>query len=311
MIEIRYTNGEIIVIDLFKNSITEKIIKAYGENASLLYSIGDCTHNSVKMNYDGRYDNLEEIKYNWSQILEGLNGMELLGNKINLQFPTEFDFKQTTLNTLHRIFTYCDLYHSNIIEEYPFCDNYNKDIGIPFEEYHSIIDKINQGVHNLEFWVEPTDNRIYTSENFPLGRIRYRTTPLPTFSQKWCEFTDEEYNENYKFLSYDIDNIVTITDTILGKSPLQSFLDNDNPTLPDCTGRYATDGSFKINKGKELINLYNSDCFKSWASSHQVETKNLPLELAIGYVNHEKTTKNIEYFFNTDLILDRVLMINV
>lgn len=308
MIEIIYTNGEVIVIKLFKNSITEKFLKKYSKNSSTLYNDSMCDTNHIKMDYTGRHNNLEKINYNWSQILSGLEGMKTLGNEINIEFPKEFDFNQETLNTLHRIFTYCDLYHSNQIENYPYCDNYTKNIGISFEEYHSIIDKINQGVHSLEFWVKPTNNRNYVSDNFSLDRIRYETISQPCFEDKWCEFNNQEYKENYNFLSYDFDNIVTLSDTILGKSPLNSFLDDDNPNLPDCTGRYATDGSFNINKGKELINFYNSNYFKNWTDIHHLEIKDIPLELAIGYVDTEKTTKKLDYFFNSNLILDKVLM---
>lgn len=306
MIEIIYTNGEIIVINLFDNSIKSKFIETYGENSNIVYDIGDCNLDAVTMNYSGRGNNILEINQAWSQILEGLDGMKMLGNEINIELPTEFDFNQQTLNTLHRVFTYCDLYHDDIIKDYPFCDNYTKDIGISFEEYHSIIDKINQGVHTLELWAKSTDNRKYAIENFPLGRIRYITNTAPAFEKPWCEFTDEEYQENFNFLNYDYEHIVTLTDTILGKSPLNSFLDDDNPLLPDCTGRYATDGSFKINRGRELRNLYKSNYFIEWASKYGKTPEEFPLELAIGYVDTIKTTKNIDYFFNNNLTLKTI-----
>ena len=308
MIEIIYTNGEKIVINLFNNSITDKFIETYGITSNISYDIGDCNLDAVSMNYSGRNNHIVEIERAWTQILEGLSGMESLGNKINVELPVEFDFEQQTLNTLHRIFTYCDLYHDDIIENYPFCDDYTKDIGITFEEYHTIIDKINQGVHSLEIWVKPTDNRNYTVENFPLGRIRYITNTLPAFEKPWCEFTDEEYQENFNFLNYDYENIVTLTDTILGKSPLVSFLDDDNPLLPDCTGRYATDGSFNINRGRELSNLYKSKYFINWTSKYGKTPRELPLELAIGYVDMDRTTSDLDYFFNNNLILETILI---
>jgi len=303
MIEIGYDNGEKIIIRLFDSSISKKLVSCYSELFKDSYFIGDCSINSNITDFEGRFANKEEIDYHWSKIFEGLAGMKELGNEINIKFPKEFDFNQQTLNILHRIFTYTDLYESGEITEYPYSNNYTKDVGMSFEQYHSIVDKINVGVHNLEAWAKPTENKSYLNNNFPLARIQYCTKNYSTFQMKWCEFDSEEYKENFKFLSYDVDNIVTLRDTILGKSPLASFRDDDDPTLPDCTGRFATDGSFQINRGKELQNFYTSDYFKNWAEKYGETIYTLPLEFAIGYVDIERTTKDLNYFFNNDLNL--------
>lgn len=310
MIEICYTNGEKIFINLFDNSISNRLVDCYSDYFKNNYFIGDCSINSNENDYEGRHANIEEINHHWNQILEGIEGMKRLGNEINIKFPTYFDFSQNTLNVLHRIFTYVDLYHHNEITEYPYCDNYSKDVGISFEEYHSIVDKINMGVHHLEAWVAPTDNRNYITSEHKLSRILYSPERYSTFNMKWCEFNNEEYQENFNFLNYDVDNIVTLRDTILGKSPLASFRDDDDPTLPDCTGRFATDGAFQINKNRQLQDFYNSEYFNKWASKFGKTKQSLPLEFAIGYVDTNKTTQDLEYFWNTDLKLDYLIWKN-
>lgn len=305
MIEICYTNGEKIIIKLFDNIISKKLIDCYGDYYKDSYSVLDCSIDSNQPDYLGASAHKEELDSHWSLILEGLDGMRNLGNEVNIQFPNEFDFSQETLNTLHRIFTYVDLYHSDQISDYTYCDNYSKDVGISWEEYHSIVDKINMGVHNLESWAKPTDNRSYLSTNHPLSRILYQLGQYSTFQKKWCEFNDEEYKENFNFLNYDVDNIVTLTDTILGKSPLASFRDDDNPILPDCTGRFATDGSFQINKGRQLQDFYNSEYFNNWTNKFERTKNSLPLEFAIGYVY--ESTKDLDYFFNFDLKIESII----
>ena len=306
MIEIIYKNGEKIVVNLFQTDLVNKISKCYGDSFKHSYVIEDCSAISDENDYDGRFANNEEIEYHWNQILDGLEGMKNVGNEVTEKFPSKFDFSQNTLNKLHRIFTYTDLYHGGEIDEYPYSENYTKDYGMSFEEYHSIVDKINMGVHNLEAWVLPTDNRKYLNEN-PLPRIQYNVSNYSTFNMKWCEFDKNEYQENYNFLNYDFENIVTLRDTILGKSPLASFRDDDNPTLPDCTGRFATDGSFQINKGNQLKNIYLSDYFKQWAKKYNHTPYTLPLELAIGYVDLDKTTQELDYFWNIELELESVI----
>lgn len=301
MIEIVYTNGEKIFINLFDTNVVKKISNCFGTEFKERYYIRDCSDNPFHNDYDGRYHNIEEIKTHWNSILDGLQGMKQLGNEINISFDSTFDFSQETLNTLHRIFTYVDLYYDNMINEYPYCDNYTNDVGISFEEYHHIVDKINVGVHSLESWVKPTDNTLFILDNHIMPRIQYCTKDYSTFQSKWCEFDTDEYKENFNFLKYNHENIVTLTDNILGKSPLISFRDDDNPTLPDCTGRFATEGSFQINKGTTLQDFYKSNYFENWANNYGKTKHELPLEIAIGYVNLEKTTQNIDYFWNREL----------
>ena len=303
MIEIGYKNGEKILVKLFDNSISKKLIDTYSNSPTDAYE-QISAYTLFDNNYDNHKQNSDTISKHWGEILEGLNGMKELGNEINKQFPNEFDFSQETLNVLHRIFTYVDLYHFNEISEYPYCDNYSHPTNISWEHYHSIVNKINSGVHSLESWVKPTDNLIFAQENFDLPRILYCVKNYSTFKMNWCEFDNEEYKQNFNFLSYDKSNLVILRETILGKSPLTSFINNDNPNLPDCTGRFATDGSLSILLDDDLQKLYNSDNFNSWCSSYGKTPSDFPLEFAIGYV--EDSSNELRYFLDKELELESI-----
>ena len=83
---------------------------------------------------------------------------------------------------------------------------------------------------------------------------------------------------------------------------LKSFINNDNPNLPDCTGRFATDGSLSILLDDDLQKLYNSDNFNSWCSSYGKTPSDFPLEFAIGYV--EDSSNELRYFLDKESELE-------
>jgi len=114
MIEIGYKNGEKILVNLFDNPISKKLIDTYSNSPTDSYE-QISAYNLFNNNYDNRNENTDIISKHWGEILKGLDGMKELGNAVNVNFPNEFDFSQETLNTLHRIFTYVDLYHFNEI----------------------------------------------------------------------------------------------------------------------------------------------------------------------------------------------------
>jgi hypothetical protein len=85
-------------------------------------------------------------------------------------------------------------------------------------------------------------------------------------------------------MEYTEPHMVCLNDTISGKSVLVSYRDDDNPTLPDCTGRLITDGSFIIYPNRNLHDVYESDGFTSWLGKHKMNINQAPLEMAIGHV---------------------------
>jgi hypothetical protein len=78
--------------------------------------------------------------------------------------------------------------------------------------------------------------------------------------------------------------MVILNESILGKSVLQSFSENDNPNAQDCTGRLGSYGGFIIELDDNRKNIYRSKEFISWAQSHNRVFNSLPLEFPIGYI---------------------------
>ena len=70
---------------------------------------------------------------------------------------------------------------------------------------------------------------------------------------------------------------------------LQSFIDDDNPTADDCTGRLGSHGGFVV----ELDSLYSrktvyqSDQFLQWISKYGLSAENLPYDFPIGYIEQK------------------------
>ena len=110
--------------------------------------------------------------------------------------------------------------------------------------------------------------------------IRKSHTDLST----WLEFTIEDQVHNFNEYMALESPLVILDGSILGKSVLQSFYENDNPNAQDCTGRLGSYGGFIIELDDHRKNIYRSKEFISWAQSHNRAFNSLPLEFPIGYI---------------------------
>lgn len=196
------------------------------------------------------------IVKNWNTIKQNL---------IDISLPDKFNRDQQLLNQIHRLFT------SNVSN------------ATDREPWYSI----NYAVHYLELFTVPADNKKFVDSTFPIFGLELKINDA-----KWLEFNNEDILLNYQDM--DQPNLVYLNGSILGKSYLRSFYDNDDPTAVDCTGRLGSYGGFviDINNNRQLI--YQSAQFKDWASKYNLDVKSLPLEFPIGKV--VETTKSIKYF---------------
>ena len=299
-IEIKFTNGDYITIKLFDNTLSSNLVnnfKLFNDR----YDLINRTSNTYENFYEGRIQDKHIIDDEWNNILSSLSKLKDLGVVFTRDIPNSFDFSQDTLNYLHRIFTYSDFFFvdeiTNQTDEFPFTPNYVTP-NITREELYYITEEINSSVHNLETYVFPTQTRNILSTTNKLSRLWFENNGQPkkdTFATTWYELTEDENKYNYDFLKHTESHIVCLTDTILGKSVLASFKDDDNPTLPDCQGRTITNGSFIIYPNRGLHDLYNSDKFTEWLSKYNMNSNELPLEVAIGYV--VDSSNSLESFF--------------
>jgi hypothetical protein len=133
------------------------------------------------------------------------------------------------------------------------------------------------------------------------------------YNVKWYSLMSRgNYHYNYDFMNHTEQNIVCLMDSILGKSVLTSFINDDNPSLPDCTGRFITQGEFIIYPNRSLHELYQSNQFKSWLDKYNMNIDETPLEVAIGHI--VESSIPIESFFeispSDDLQIDTLKWLN-
>ena len=283
-IRLEYNLDQYILIKLFDNSATTKWFDKFSK-----YKLGNATVNKDFNNYDWlkktKDQRIDQITHHWDNIKLALNKLTNIGFKVPFAISGEFDYDQNILNKLHRFFTYnASWYHDNLHNLKKYENPFDPDFKIEFQnfkDWHGIIDEINKSVHYLENYTNPPNREILNT--YPLKTIAVNINPQTTFDT-WINFNTAEQQENYRYQEYNSlgKPLVILDNCILGKSYLQSFLENDDPTCEDCTGREGTHGNFLIELTDNRSKIYNSQEFKNWLSLYNIE--NPPLEFPIGFV---------------------------
>jgi len=272
-IRLEYSFNQHILIKLFDNSASRSWFKKYA-NSNYEYETDRQYFNS-RFNFLKRLD--PRNRHHWASIQTTLKKIKDLNFNIPFSIPDNFDYNQSTLNQLHRFFTYNVLwYFKKDSISNPFDPKFQT--AMSFEQWHGLLDPINLSVHYLESSTLVNTRQIFSK--FPINSLIYRPTNLD-FST-WMDFTAEEQLENFNFFNYSENTLVLLNESILGKSILRSFVDNDDPTFEDCTGRIGSHGGIVIDFDDNRKHVYQSTEFKSWISKFNL--KNLPLEFPIGYV---------------------------
>jgi hypothetical protein len=214
---------------------------------------------------------------NWNRIKTAFQSLKDLNFRIPFEIPDKFDNTQSTLNKLHRFFTYNILWHfEKESVQNPYDPDFTTDLDL--SRWHILLDNINVAIHSLEFVTTTEHKKIL--EKYPLNFLWFGH--LNRSMDSSMDFDQLSYQENYRYFDYDQHPLVLLDGSILGKSVLQSFLDEDDPTCKDCTGRTLSHGGFIIDLNTSRKQIYESTEFLSWANSYNL--KNMPLEFPIGYV---------------------------
>jgi hypothetical protein len=121
----------------------------------------------------------------------------------------------------------------------------------------------------------------------------------------WFYFgnTLDEFQKSY---SNDYPNVLLIEE-IQGKSYLRAFIDNDDPTQSDVTGRYGSYGGFVIDVCQHRKQIYESKEFNNWLEIYNLKKENLLLEHPLGQVIDSSlvlTEFNANDFVGIDFIDD-------
>ena len=277
-IKLQYALNQTITIKLFDNPAVIKWFNCYQGSR---YQQSWIHTNKFKI-----FKFLQPLIYpgynskRWNTIKSTLSKLEQLGYNIPFKLPVKFTDDQNLLNQLHRFFTYNVLWHQSS-QPNPYDKDFTTDLG--FQEWHDLLDKINTSVHFLE--LSSTTNNRKILDRFPISYI-WINLKKKSFDTV-LEFDETDQQENYKYFANDPRPLVLLDGSILGKSVLQSFLDNDDPTCKDCSGRTVSHGGFMIDLNNSRSQIYSSKEFLAWTEKFKLGQ--LPLEFPIGYVtNPEK-----------------------
>jgi len=229
----------------------------------------------------------------WSGIIENTEYLKSQNFQLPYELPRKFNFSQELLNTIHRFFTYnsvwamesCNHDMSGNTAIIPSNPNPFDSSFVPTDtlKFLTTISDLNLAVHDLEsscmtnnkqsvidiiknnfiFWINPRSNFDYTSKGwFHVGDI------LDQFQKS--------YTNSYP-------NVI-MSEEIQGKSYLRAFIDNDDPTKLDVTGRYGSYGGFFIDTNNDRKTIYESQEFNDWLDQYNLKKENLPLEWPLGQV---------------------------
>lgn len=263
-IKLTFQHNEFIEIDLFNEPGVQKWFDHFSKFSSDYYSCNAWPPDNYWQEFkidELRAEELFYINSLWSTMLETTKQLNC-----NICLPEKFNYDQNLLNQLHRFFTS----NSKLVD-------------------YTIIHKINHVVHRLERYTAPSNNRINTLNNYTVADIHICPNRIETDHTPWLQFSEHEQKQNYRYFEYDIDNLVLLDLSILGKCILQSFYDDDDPTQLDCTGRLGSFGGFIISLNNDRKQIYQSQIFLDWLARYNLDPLNQPYEYPIGYVKNKST----------------------
>jgi hypothetical protein len=280
-----FSNNKYIDIQLFDNSVCTKWFNHFRPYSLEKYYGGGVISDLTQV----VPQNNQQVETQWNFILNAIYELTKIGFTIPFQIPAVCDYNQSTLNLLHRFFTYNALWYwdskSDSLILNPFDKNFKLPDDMSYEVWLGIIDPINSAVHLLDKYMS-TDNKKFCSVNMPISTVEIgHTHRSPTTLSPWLGFSKEEQQYNYTYLDYELP-LVMLNPSILGKCVLQSFLEDDDLNAKDCTGRLGSYGGFYIDLNSNRKKIYQSSQFKNWIEKHNRSVDNLPLEFPIGYVKN-------------------------
>lgn len=174
-----------------------------------------------------------------------------------------------SLNHVHRFFTH-NQQRCNVREFGPDFD---------YNLVMLMLDQLNIHVHELENYIPrgPDDIVVDQIEEIKLyHNSQYGTTD-------WIDLTD--YQQYHSDQHYD----VILSSEILGKTLLQSYLDQDDPTDWDTSGHHGSAGALQIAYLPTRQKIYQSDSFKQWLERHGANPAELKYDFPIGNIQDQDT----------------------
>jgi len=222
-------------------------------------------------------ETFEIVNYNnashWFDILvQNLDKIKQYNLEFDKNIPEKYtDVNRKWLNDAHRFYTVSAAnYLTYALENDPAT---------------LILDNINEAVHKIESSI---------TKNPP-------NCPVKLIKQIHCE--QKHIGEIFKFdldwkkyhskQHYDI----ILDANILGKSLLQSYLDEDDPTQWDTNGHEESLGALLICLDKNRSKIYESSSWQNWLEKYSAKDENLYYDFPVGNFTDPNATNTIAELF--------------
>lgn len=173
------------------------------------------------------------------------------------------------LNHVHRFFTH----NQQQCNHRQFGNNFD------YNSAMTMLDQLNAHVHELENYIPrgPADIPVPQIKEIKLYH------PACYSTSAWVNLTD--YQQYHSADHYD----VILSSEILGKTLLQSYLDQDDPTDWDTSGHYASAGGLQITYLPTRQQIYQSDSFEHWLYKYNADPNKLKYDFPIGNIQDRDT----------------------
>jgi ssRNA-specific RNase YbeY (16S rRNA maturation enzyme) len=173
------------------------------------------------------------------------------------------------LNHVHRFFTH----------NQQLCNTQEFGNSFDYSTVMTMLDLVNHHVHELECYIPrgPADMPVNQIEEIKL----YHPTQYGTTA--WLDLN--EYDQYHSDQHYDI----ILSSEVLGKTLLQSYLDQDDPTDWDTSGHYASAGGLQITYQPIRQQIYQSASFAQWLDQHNADPAELKYDFPIGNIQDRDT----------------------
>jgi hypothetical protein len=236
----------------------------------------------------------------WNAIVENTEYLKLQNFKLPYELPNTFNHDQELLNIIHRFFTYNSLWvlgscALDMTGNTPMLNSGPNPFDSSFtpsdlKTFLTTISNLNVAVHKLEISCMTT-NKQHVLDIIKNNIICQVTIENYGYTSNGWLGVDHLFDEEQKLYSNSYPNVI-MSEEIQGKSYLRAFIDNDDPTKLDVTGRLGSYGGFIIDNNNDRKTIYESIEFNEWLDRYGLKKENLPLEWPLGQVIESSLDKD-------------------
>lgn len=168
------------------------------------------------------------------------------------------------LNSLHRFFTH-NQQRCNVRQLPP---------GSDYQLIFHKLEEINYHIHDIELYVprRSQDLAVDSIDEIKLWHNAQTTDPAWVSLESYKQYHSDQYHS------------VLLTSEVLGKTILQSYLDDDNPNDWDTSGHYSSAGGLQICCTNARQQIYQSTSFQQWLARHGLRSQDVYYDFPIGNI---------------------------